>query len=419
MTEVRDEVEASGGEQAHGGDEPLTGEQAHGARWAAGHGPTHGHWLIHSHATPHGAPRRRVSDRLTVGFLHLGEFDSGVRRSSVILADAAALRTDLTVVQAGTSGRDASLADLRRAARRLRVADVVHIQGKPADWGRGYRSLAALEVFLRACGNPVVVTLHDVYPRRGLSDRWLRSGVLAVRRLGLAASSLVVHGEEERARLAGLVPSAKVAIVPVAVEYRPELPDREASKRALGLEGRRVITLLGHITRRKGHRLVLEALPRLSPDVVAVFAGSPMEGREAVGRELEALAADLGVADRAQFAGFVPDDELEAVLAATDLALCPFRDMSASGAVSTWISTGRPILASDLPAFREYNALVPGGLRIFSPYTAEALADAVTAALGAGSPAVDPNVDRLRDLLATPHMIEHYLELYRAAVGRR
>ena len=68
------------------------------------------------------------------------------------------------------------------------------------------------------------------------------------------------------------------------------------------------------------------------------------------------------MADRVRFMGYVPDDELETVLAATDVALCPFREMSASGALATWISAGRPIVTSDLPPIRELDALAPGAV---------------------------------------------------------
>ena len=75
-----------------------------------------------------------------------------------------------------------------------------------------------------------------------------------------------------------------------------------------------------------------------------------------------------------RFLGYLPEDELEQVLVATDVALCPFRLMSASGALATWISAGRPIVASDLAPIRELDALAPGLMRRFSPYEAPALA---------------------------------------------
>ena len=48
--------------------------------------------------------------------------------------------------------------------------------------------------------------------------------------------------------------------------------------------------------------------------------------------------------------------------------------MSASGSVSTWIATGRPIVTSGLPQFHEYDALSPGSMRMVDPLDGEALA---------------------------------------------
>lgn len=363
-------------------------------------------------------PHRRASDRITVGYLHLGRSGSGVRRYGQILAAAAAHRKDIDVIQADPGERDAGLADLRRAGRRLNAADVVHLQWKSPDWGGRYRSLPRLEVFLAACRRPVVVTLHDVYPREGWQDRWADLGAIALRRLSLGAAWLVVHSEEEERRLGGMVPPSKLEVIPHFVEDRAPLPDMAAAKAALGLGGCRVMTLLGFMTRRKGHRLVMEALRELPADVMAIFVGAPIEGREVRADELRDYAAELGVADRVRFTGYIPEDELELVMAATDIALCPFRDMSASGSASTWISTARPIVASDLPAFNEYNAIAKGSMRTFSPYTPEALAARVSATLDAYPGPIDPAVDGLRRRLATPRVLARYLDVYRVAAGR-
>jgi glycosyltransferase involved in cell wall biosynthesis len=158
---------------------------------------------------------------------------------------------------------------------------------------------------------------------------------------------------------------------------------------------------------------MLEALGRLPADVTALFVGSPIEGREARADELRALAGQLGVSDRVRFTGYVPEAELGWMLAATDLAVCPYRDMSASGALATWISTARPIVASDLPQVRELNELSPGALRTFHPLEPGPLTETVRTALASAPSEDDPAVDRLRQRLAIPRIVERYLDIYR------
>jgi glycosyltransferase involved in cell wall biosynthesis len=362
---------------------------------------------------------RAVEAPLRVGYLHLGRADSGVRRYGRIIAEVASRRIDLEVVQADAGPRGSSWRDLRAAARELRGVDVLHLQWKPADWGGGLRALVRLEVVLDTCQRPTVVTLHDVYPRSGIRERVLDPGAIALRRLRGRRAWLVVHAAEERSRLTGLAAEARLAIVPHFAEERTLPMGRDEAKAALGFADRRVITLVGHMTKRKNHQLVLEALRLLPHDVHAVFVGAPIEGREVRAEELRAYATQLGVADRVRFTGFVPEEELGRYLAATDVAACPYRDLSASGALATWISTGRPIVTSDLPAIRELDQLSPGALRTFSPLTAEAFAERVGALLDSGPLEVDPAVDRLRRLLATPHAVERYLDVYRSATRHR
>jgi len=354
---------------------------------------------------------------LRVGFLHVGRERSGLRRYGQILAQEAARRPDLEVVEADAGGRGASLSSLKRAGRALRRADVVHVQWKLADWDPRWGGIPRLELLRVSNGRPMVVTMHDVFERRSAWERQLSPGALGLRRLGRVARRLVVHSEEERARLDGLVPAHRLELVPHFVEVRGALPDRAAARAALEIEGRRVITLLGYMTKRRGHRLVVDAMRSLPDDVTALFVGATISGREHVGEELQAYASDVGVAERVRFLGYVSEQRLEQVLAATDVALCPFRVMSASGALATWISAGRPIIASDLGPIRELDTMEPGALQVFTPYDAAPLAEAIVRALAMATREPDPNVAALADRLATPRILDRYLEVYRAALA--
>ena len=355
---------------------------------------------------------------LRVGFLHIGRERSGLRRYGAILAAEAATRPELEVVESDIGDRGAPWSDLRRAARRLRDVDVVHVQWKVADWNPRLGGIPRLEVALRSMGRPTVFTLHDVYAPESRWQRTITPEALGLRRLGIAASSIVVHSEEERTRLAGRVPDGKVEVVPHFVESRAALPDRAGSRAALGVSDKRVITLLGHVIKRRGHRLVIEAMRELPDDVYALFVGAPLRGREYMVDQFKEYAVKNGVEDRVRFMGFVSEEELEQVLAATDVALAPYRSMSASGALATLISAGRPIVSSDLPQFRELAAMEPGALHSFRPYEAAALAPAIEGALAVATDEPDPHVQGLARRLSTARVVDRYVGLYRAAATR-
>jgi glycosyltransferase involved in cell wall biosynthesis len=351
----------------------------------------------------------------TLGFLHVGRPESGVRRYGRIIADEAAARPDLHVLQAEAGLLEGRRGGLAARGRALSGADVVHLQWNRRSWGSGPRAAYRYLDFRGACERPLVVTLHDVFDRHGLRQRWLEPEALALRLVGRSAERVVVHSQIEVERLSGLVPAERVRVVPHFVERRDIAIGRDEARARLGVEGRRVVTLLGFIYGRKGHKVLLEAIPHLDPDVLVVYAGAAIAEREKHLRSVQERAASLRLGDRLRITGWLSEDDLETWVAATDLAVLPFRDLSASGSLSTWIAVARPILASDLPGFREYNERVPGAIRIAPSLEPRELARAINARLGEELPETDPLVAALRDDLSVPRSLDRYLEVGREA----
>ena len=366
---------------------------------------------------------------MRIGYLHVGEPGDGLHRYGGLLAGEAARRPELGVVEARAvlDGPEAR-GRLENAARVLGQADVVHVQYNARIWGGGWAQLSNVGFFLRHCDAPVVATLHDVYwrdpwldfrrksARRQLGE-WLR--VRAPMRLawsGLArrAAVCIVCNAEEAHVLSRRIRGPEPHVIEHFVEERGELPERDAARAALGLDGRRVLCVLGFIHPAKGHDLLVDALPHLPADTLAVFAGAASPGNEAWLHELEKRAP----ADRLRVTGSLSEPDLERYLVATDLAVAPFRFASASGSLATWISAGRPTLASDLSLVRAYDKLTPGAIDTFSPFEPEALADAVLHALALASErgaAQAGAVSRLREQLLLPRIFERHLALYRDA----
>jgi glycosyltransferase involved in cell wall biosynthesis len=362
-----------------------------------------------------------------LGFLHRGDANDGLRRYGRLLAGEARRRAGLQVVEADEP--DA-----------LAGAAVVHLQYNARVWGGGWRQLAALDRALDALarsGAAVVVTLHDVYPggdpwapfrkkRPRLAQRMKRAlatvtervpGDRALARILRRAAVVLVCSRTERERLAGWRDQDKVRVVRHFVEERGPLPPRVEAKRAIDLAGGRVLTLLGFVHPRKGYQLAVEALPLLPDDVTLVCAGAPSPGNEMFASDLARAGAG-----RCIVTGWLDAEEQELHLAATDLALCPFRFFSASGSLSTWISAHRPVLAHALPQIAEYRELEPDAFVTFEPYTAEALAAAANAALTAPGAASarsedDPGMARLHQRLALPRIFDEHLAVYRDAAG--
>jgi glycosyltransferase involved in cell wall biosynthesis len=404
---------------------------------------------------------------MTIGYLHIGPKAHGVSRYGRLIATEACQRPDIAIVEAHVvleGGWLCNRSRLRDAIRHLSSADVIHIQYNKAIWGGGWRQLYFLWFFLRLSQITLAVTVHDIYTcddavskaltsivkllrpairadggtlsavAQPLSKKSLKANILrflrfllefgrdglpsnlALRLVLSRATTVFVCTREEARRLKEQFSELdKLTVVPHFVEDRAVALDRAATRRDLGLEGYKVVTVLGYIHRRKGHELVVEAISELPEDVKVVFAGKPSPGYERFLERMIALAEHKGLGDHLRVTGYLSEQELEQYLIATDLALCPFKDVSASSSIATWISAGRRILAYDLPLVHELNELVPGAVNTFAPYTPSSLARAITDLLYPPGQASDPSLEKLRRKLSIKAMVDKHVETYRGS----
>lgn len=305
---------------------------------------------------------------------------------------------------------------LSEVARQLDRAQVAVIQWNRRGWGKHGRSLPRLMRFKRAYRGALVVTLHDVFGRQGLRQRHLQPDVWSLRWLGRNADRIVVHSQVEVERLRGIIPVERIRVIPHFVERRQLTQSPEEARASLGLGQRRVVTLLGFVYGRKGHRYAVEAVPYLPEDVIMVYAGGPVAGRSFVYDLALSKARELELGDRFRITGYLSDEELETWIAATHLAILPFTDLSASGSLSSWISAGKPMLVSDLPGFREYARRVPGALNFFGPPEPWPLGAAIDELLGEPLQDPDEGVLRLADELSMERTVDRYVEVAQEAL---
>lgn len=244
-----------------------------------------------------------------------------------------------------------------------RSLDLVHVQfeyGLFPNLKVGKKRLTAFAALLFYLGlsfgnRRVITTFHE--PRKTVTAKG-KSGRFYTRlldRLIFVISDLViVHTFESKTLMKTLygVDESKLRIIPHGSFEKPRFLDKDASKRKLGLEGKKVMTILGFVTPKKGHDLVIPLLPQLEKNIHFVVAGGPQTAQDKVYlEELKKLAEKYQCLDRVTFTGYLPD--LTEVLNATDLALLPYRTVTDSGILHLIIAYKLPTITSDLKAFRE------------------------------------------------------------------
>jgi glycosyltransferase involved in cell wall biosynthesis len=194
---------------------------------------------------------------------------------------------------------------------------------------------------------PVVATVHDLtaldhpdlHPARRVAQqraqlRALARASVVISNSHATAASLVAHG----------IDGDRVVVTHFG---RTPLPTYTGPPR----RGNPYLLVVGEVTRRKGHDVLLRAFAAAALDGVDLVVAGP-NGFDADFRD--PLVADLGLAGRVSFLGYV-DDAMLSSLYADALALCfPSRAEGFGLPILEALGAGLPVVASDLDAFHEF-----------------------------------------------------------------
>jgi glycosyltransferase involved in cell wall biosynthesis len=137
---------------------------------------------------------------------------------------------------------------------------------------------------------------------------------------------------------------------------------------------------VGHLAERKRHEDVISAVARLRgrwPELrYVIVGGGPERAR------LEAHAAALGVADRVQLRGQLPNDQAVAVAQCGSLFVLPSVDEAFGVAYIEAMAAGVPAIGSIGEDGPEEIAAAGGGIALVPARDVGALADRIDALLG-------------------------------------
>jgi phosphatidylinositol alpha-1,6-mannosyltransferase len=185
------------------------------------------------------------------------------------------------------------------------------LQSKRIDFVQCGHIRVGLVAYLLKCrfSIPFVVYTHAqevvkvAIPCWKLFDRLLRQFVLR------KAHTVFVNSEHTRHKVAEWdVQDDRIVKIPFGVDLKRFAVVKESQDRCapLGLAGRRIILTVGRLVERKGHDIVIKALPQALarfPDLIYVIVGDgPARA------SLSALVDKSNLSEHVFFAGEVPDD---------------------------------------------------------------------------------------------------------------
>jgi glycosyltransferase involved in cell wall biosynthesis len=265
-----------------------------------------------------------------------------------------------------------TLATTPHFLRLAKRADILHAQT--------FASAVPGMLAKRRHGLPLVITLHTShFLKLAKKPSWRR----VLRRIIRSADWLLAASEEIRDVALGIHPHPRAEALTNGVDTELFSPRHGLSSRSEEVGGwlserrlRRRLIVPRRLFEKNGVEHFVRAVPmiRREVEIEALLVGDgPERGR------LEALAAELGVADIVRFVGSRPNEEMPRLLSEADVAVFPSLMEATSVAALEAMSCGVPVAASRVGGLPEIVDETVGTL--FEPADPPSLASAVTALL--------------------------------------
>lgn len=239
--------------------------------------------------------------------------------------------------------------------------DVVHA----FHWTSGLAALSAA----REQPVPIVATLSPLGTPERRDKAHSRSSPTHLRMassIARAVTAVVATTSDEVAEIRQLgAAAANVSLVPGGVDPTRFSPARHiATKRK---RRTRRLLAVGSLAEHRGLDTVLRCLPDLPGCELVIAGGSPADDLDADPRYqvLAKLASELGIADRARFAGQVTDKELIVLLRSADLLVSGARYEPQRLIAARAMACGVPIVATAVGSYRD--AVVDGTTGLLVP----------------------------------------------------
>lgn len=258
--------------------------------------------------------------------------------------------------------------------------DTVHINHEYMAYGNPFFSLLfpLMPFLMRLARIKVVITMHSVVSKGTLDDSFFgqygggeyftmakKIAFIHVTRIIVAfASRVIVHSLFSRKILTEDygVNASKIMVFPHGVE-KVSRHEHLKAKELLGLKDKKVILFFGFISRKKGLKHLVSAMPlilRARKNACLVVAGGPypslLNDYKVCVNEVKRLVNDLHLDGNIILTdSYVPEDLVPVYFGGADVVVLPHVQVfGASGILSLAAAHGKPVVVTDDPTFRYY-----------------------------------------------------------------
>jgi len=263
--------------------------------------------------------------------------------------------------------------------------DVVHLQNEfglfcgPYELSFGFKVFHGIIKKLRKIGKRVFVTYHSEpsflkalgwmnFENKKCARGWKKLSKLHKKGNGVTA---IVHTEEsEKVFRASGFQDVEVVVHGVLERSLPKhfkIKEKESPV---------VLGMFGFVSPYKGHEFALSILDLLPSNFKLYVIGGrhPNQEGEEIGNLLN-VANNLGLSKRLLITGWTTPEDADKHQSMCDICLVPYQthEISASGAVTWNLTSGKPVIASNIRSFKAINKLCPDGDAMFLCHHTERL----------------------------------------------
>ncbi|KKU11957.1 MAG: Glycosyl transferase group 1 [Parcubacteria group bacterium GW2011_GWC2_45_7] len=194
---------------------------------------------------------------------------------------------------------------------------------------------------------PYVIFAHGMdmlMAQKSWRKQWLVKKILTNAKF-VVVNSKYTKQQVERFKIQN--PKSKIIVVYPCPLLAPNISsqDVESLRQKLGLAGKQIVLTLGRVVERKGHDLVIKALPEILkhfPNIVYVIAGT---GPNLI--KLNKLVEDLKISSAVRFVGPISDEERGVYYNLCDIFVMPSRQIGPVRGPRLWRGNRPRRLASN------------------------------------------------------------------------
>ena len=237
--------------------------------------------------------------------------------------------------------------------------DIIHIQHEYGLYGpqRGVHVIGLI-VMYKLAGIPVVTTLHTVQEEPDHAEKTLLRLIVG------ESAAVIVHEQFQKDILVKhFGQEEKIHVIYHGIREVDVIKD---AKKKLGIEGKKVILLCGYFRPTKGFKEIVELMPEIckqANDIFLLVAGKA-RGLEYLEYQREFYEAinnspvnDRIVVLRGQF----PQHTFDTIVSASDIVVLPYEKGAQSGIMAQCFAFNKPVITSNLLAFRKLVKRSNGG----------------------------------------------------------